>query len=306
MRYSLQQLATRARDWQAIVPPASQAVALGYIYNQIITAWQSASADLMPAYVAALDSGSVADLAAQEESHAAEIAALIAMLGFYRHFSQVEVWHRAKWLASVSRSAGVSVDMLLERPSGAVVTANRAARRTASRAVVNAARTAVRVQQGTLVANPALAGVDAVLANAVASNVSLVRSVSDQTRARIANAVFNGVSAGTPAEDVAREIRKGLNISRKRALRIAKNETVQAVKALNKFRITEAGFETATWVHLDGQLNPRPTHRARNGNEYRLDDPVFREFGLPNCHCTFGPPPLLVRGRGNAAVSRTP
>jgi hypothetical protein len=261
--------------------------------------------------------GNMDAIAQEDESAASDIQQIIAALALWNYFRSVEQWHRRKWLSSVANAAGVSVDNLVERPSGVVPVGgarypvvpqsnlggaiqNRAARRAASAGLVSTAKQAVRVAGGQLTPNAALVGIDAVLGNAVASNVALVRSVSDQTRARIANAVFNGLANNTPAEDVAREIRKGINISRARALRIAKNETIQATKALNRFRMVEAGFTDMEWNHTP-QENPRLHHLARQGRIYAIDDPIWRDLSEPFCKCYPKPPPIpLVLGRGNA------
>ena len=49
-------------------------------------------------------------------------------------------------------------------------------------------------------------------------NVGLVRSVSDETRRRIGDAVFRGLQKRTPAREVARELREAVAMSRRRAL----------------------------------------------------------------------------------------
>ena len=303
MPYNLQDIATKARPWRALEPTqALQSDLYATGYRPIIQAWERASANLMPAYAAALASGSVDELAAEEQSHAAEIAAILLLIQWQAYFTRLETWHRSRWLSSVSSAAGVDVSVLLERPTGIPAATNRATRRATASGLRAAARETVRVQRGALAALPTLQGIDAVLGNAVAANASLVRSVSDQARARIANAVFNGVAAQTPVEEVAREISNGLALSKKRALRVAKDQTSKAVKALNRFRIEEAGFKSGTWEHLAGQLHPRLHHQARDKKVYRLDDPIWGELMLPNCHCQVGPPPLLlVRGRGNVA-----
>lgn len=303
MPYDLAALANRSRPWRVLEPTAalqSDLFAVGY--RPILTAWSNAAASLMPAYAAALASGSVDELAAEEQSHAAEIAALLLIIQWSGYFQRLEQWHRRKWLASTANAAGVDVAPYLAAPTGITTTPNRATRRTTASSLRAAAREAVRVQRGALVVGGGLSGIDAVLGNAVAANVSLVRSVSEQTRARIANAVFNGVKAGTSPEDVAKEIAQGLAISRKRAIRIAQNETIQASKALDDFRIKEAGFTQAAWEHSHLPERPRPWHLQRDGKVFGLDDKVWAELNLPFCRCRKRPPPLLVKGRGNAAT----
>lgn len=296
-------MATRARNWRTIEPTSAlQSDLFATGYRPILTAWSNAAAALMPAYATALASGSVDELAQEEQSHATEIAALLLLIQWQAYFARLEQWHRRKWLASTATATGVDVAPYLAVPTGVPVATNRQTRRATASGLRAAAREAVRVQRGALVVGGGLSGVDAILGNAVAANASLVRSVSEQTRARIANAVFNGVKAGTSPEDVAREIAAGLSISRKRALRIAQNETIQASKALDDFRIKEAGFTSAAWEHSHLPERPRPWHLQRDGKVFGLDDKVWSELTLPFCRCRKRPPPLLVRGRGNVAT----
>lgn len=307
MAYDLAAMARRSRPWRTLEPTAALASDLFATgYRPILTAWANAAAALMPAYAAALATGSVDELAQEEQSHADEIAALLLLIQWSAYFQRLEQWHRRKWLASTANAAGVDVAPYLTVPTGLTAAPNRATRRATASGLRAAAREAVRVQRGVVGAVPGLSGIDAVLGNAVAANASLARSASEQTRARIANAVFNGVKAGTSPEDVAKEIADGIKISRKRALRIAQNETIQASKALDDFRIKEAGFTSAQWEHSHLPERPRPWHIARDGKVFGLDDKVWAELSLPFCRCRKRPPPLLVRGRGNAAVSRTP
>jgi len=142
----------------------------------------------------------------------------------------------------------------------------------------------VRVTPQGLTVAGSLSGLDARLADAVAANASLVRSVSDDTRARIANAVFSGLQSGQSKVEVARSINRGLKLSSARAKRIAKDQVDKAVKSLTLFRFDEAGFEQAWWHH-SGAAHPRLVHLHRNGNVYRLDDPIWAGLMEPGCGC---------------------
>lgn len=293
MAYDLARLATRSRPWRTIQPTQSQGTTLfNTAYKPILNAWTASAAVMLANY----DNPSAIE---QEDADTQrEVELLIALLLLRNFYTSLETWHRRKWLSSVSNAAGFSVDMLLERPTGALAP-NRAARRAANRGLVSSARTAVQVQQATLVPSAALTGIDAVLANAVAVNVADVRSVSNAARARMANVIFNGIQGGRAAEDVARDVAKGLAGDRTKARKSAQDQVVRASKAVTRFRIEEAGFQDGAWEHLDGQLHPRLTHRARQGKVFGINDPVWSELQWPFCHCQMKPPPLLRPGRGN-------
>lgn len=134
----------------------------------------------------------------------------------------------------------------------------------------------------------------------IARNVGLVRSVSDETRQRIADAVFRGLQARTPPRVVAREIAEAVGMGRKRAVRISADQNAKLGGALNEERRRQAGITAFFWVH-SGKRHPRAEHVARNGNLYSEDPArVGQEYEgkvvqvppqdmpneLPYCGCT--------------------
>lgn len=135
---------------------------------------------------------------------------------------------------------------------------------------------------------------------AIARNTGLIKSVSDETRRRVGDAVFRGLQNRTPSRDVARQLRETVRIERRRALRIASDQNVKITSALNEERRRQAGIMAWQWVHSD-KRNPRPDHEARDGNLYS-DQPsdTGREYQgrtvrkapedkpgeLPFCGCT--------------------
>lgn len=121
----------------------------------------------------------------------------------------------------------------------------------------------------------------------LARNVALVRNVSDQTRGRIADIVFRGLQARTPSRDIGREIAEATGLGRKRALRIASDQTVKASAALDRLRQEQLGFTQFVWKH-SGKLHFRPEHKARDGKVFAWegavgtnDPPGFQPF----CGC---------------------
>ena len=129
------------------------------------------------------------------------------------------------------------------------------------------------------------------LSTAIERNVGLIRSVSDQTRARIGDAVFRGFQARRPASEVAKEIREAVAMSRRRALRIASHQTTVLGETLTEERRREAGISTWQWNH-SGKVHYRPEHKARDGKRYDDDatsgaakPPDDRPGQLPGCGC---------------------
>lgn len=127
--------------------------------------------------------------------------------------------------------------------------------------------------------------VEETLATFLNRNVELVSNISDQVRQRIADAVYRGYQARTPAREVAKEIREAADLGRKRALRIAADQNNKLSAALDMERQAEAGIEQYRWRH-SGKLHPREEHKARDGKIYKLGDPSGDTPGMaPFCGC---------------------
>lgn len=102
---------------------------------------------------------------------------------------------------------------------------------------------------------------------AIARNTGLIKSVSDETRRRVGDAVFRGLQNRTPSRDVARQLREAVGIERRRALRIASDQNVKIASALNEERRRQAGVDSWFWQH-SGKVHAREEHKARDGFLY--------------------------------------
>jgi SPP1 gp7 family putative phage head morphogenesis protein len=121
----------------------------------------------------------------------------------------------------------------------------------------------------------------------VQQNVSLVRNVSDTTRRRIEQIVFQGFQQRLPARDIARQLSEAVGIERKRALNIAVDQTQKLSAQLDTERMEQAGLDEFEWVH-SGKLHFRPWHRERNGQRFKLrgEIPADDMPGVPPfCGC---------------------
>ncbi|MEY4838680.1 MAG: hypothetical protein RLZZ475_2539 [Pseudomonadota bacterium] len=123
------------------------------------------------------------------------------------------------------------------------------------------------------------------LGTVIERNVALVKSVSEQSRAKITEAVFRGLQQRRSAADVGREIREAVAMSRRRALNIASDQTTKAAAALQTERAREAGLNAYEWIH-SGKVHYRPEHLARNGKRYEYGELGDDEPGsAPFCGC---------------------
>lgn len=101
----------------------------------------------------------------------------------------------------------------------------------------------------------------------MARQTALIRRVSDDTRAKIADLVYRGLEQRLASNVVGREIARITGLSRKRANRIAADQSVKLASALDAQRQREAGLTVWKWRH-SGKLHYRPYHKARDGNLY--------------------------------------
>ncbi|MEJ7933502.1 phage minor head protein [Sphingobium sp. AN558] len=116
-------------------------------------------------------------------------------------------------------------------------------------------------------------------------NTALIRDVSDQARQRISSAVFDGLRNRTPAREVAKTIREGVDMGRARATRIASDQLSKLTSSLAEERRREAGIDTWKW-RSSHKLHYRPEHAARDGKEY-TDETAPKDLPgrLPFCGC---------------------
>lgn len=109
------------------------------------------------------------------------------------------------------------------------------------------------------------------LETSIANNVALVRSVSDEARQKMSQAVYDGLRNRTPADEVARRIKDVAGMGRARARRVASDQLSKLTSSLADERRRQAGLSEWEWKH-SGKLHAREDHRARDGRVYS-DDP---------------------------------
>lgn len=125
------------------------------------------------------------------------------------------------------------------------------------------------------------------LESIIARNTALVRAVSDQTRERISDIVYRGLTNRTPVREVAKEIATATGLARDRARRIASDQLVKASAAFDESRMRDIGITKFKWMHSE-KKNFRPEHKARDGKIYNWDDPVIKNDKpgyAPFCGC---------------------
>jgi uncharacterized protein with gpF-like domain len=248
-----------------ITPPALQATALyTSVYAPVIAIWSTSLESITAAYaqsLSELQTDAPADVTARIEAASSSVSGVIVSLRF-----------------------------AIGRWSEAVEAWHR-------RRWVGNVLTATSVDLSTMLG---AADVRATLATVIERNVALVSSVSDETRRRIADAAFRGLTERKPAAEFAKEIRGFVDMSRARARRVASDQLAKLGGELNDERRRQAGIDSWEWLH-SRKRNPRHDHVERDGKFYsdnpdrwgkRFEGKLFRKppqdlpSQLPFCGCT--------------------
>ena len=133
--------------------------------------------------------------------------------------------------------------------------------------------------------------VEQVIQAALRRNVALVRSVSDRTRDDISEVVYRGLVNQTPRREMAKEIAERVAINRRRALRIAVDQTTKLSASLDQSRQEQMEISEFMWQH-SRKAHPREQHVARDGNVYPWHGektPADLPGQLPFCGCRARP-----------------
>lgn len=122
----------------------------------------------------------------------------------------------------------------------------------------------------------------------VAENTTLITKMTSAEIEAIEGHVQRGLREGARHTDIAKEIQKTHNVTRKRAKLIARDQVQKLNNDLTYLRQTEMGVEEYTWRTSQDE-RVRPTHKANNGKKFRWDKPPAAT-GHPGhdiqCRCT--------------------
>lgn len=140
---------------------------------------------------------------------------------------------------------------------------------------------------------------------AVAENVGLIRSISQDYLTQVQGAVMRSITTGQGLKDLTPFLEKRKEITVRRARNIALDQTRKAYNALNEGRMRKIGVDQYEWLHTGGSQHPRPDHVAMSGNIYSIDNPpiIDQKTGqrgkpgdLPNCGCRMRPVVTFDKG----------
>lgn len=236
-------------ELREIVPTKVQSDELARIYLRVVRAWRDSAASILDQYDPSIGyvGDSVDTIEAEIAATQARVNAIILSLTF-----EIDNWTR-RFSSWHSRKWGAAVK------SG----------------------TGVSIEQ--FLSSSAIAEE---LKISLAWNVDLITNVNQSMKQRIANIVWAGWKGNVPRSEIARQINKAVGIERKRALRIAVDQTTKLAGDLDRARMLEAGITDWVWVHSK-KAHPRMEHVARNGKEYNwiTNRPPDVPGELPFCGC---------------------
>lgn len=120
----------------------------------------------------------------------------------------------------------------------------------------------------------------------IAWNVSLIRGLSDDTRKRVENVVFESFALRRTKREFLRELARAMGVSQRQARNTARDQAEKIQAFLNQFWQQSLGFDEYIWrTRRDERV--RVSHRAREGVRFRWDRPPSDGHpGHPvNCRC---------------------
>lgn len=128
----------------------------------------------------------------------------------------------------------------------------------------------------------------------IAEQVGLIRSIPAQFLKDVESSVWSSVMAGGDMDALSRTIRKRYGVAWRRAALIARDQTAKAHAIMENTRRRELGIDTAIWQHSHAGKEPRPTHVAMHGKEFKLAEGMYDsdegKYVFPgqliNCRCT--------------------
>lgn len=110
------------------------------------------------------------------------------------------------------------------------------------------------------------------LNEAISDSARLIRDISEDMADRVERAALEAFESGEGKAGLAKRLREVYGYSRRRADLIAQDQLGKLTGNLDRLRQTEAGIDAYQWLTVgDGRV--RPTHAARNGEEFKWSDP---------------------------------
>jgi SPP1 gp7 family putative phage head morphogenesis protein len=115
-------------------------------------------------------------------------------------------------------------------------------------------------------------GVPQHVRNFVAQQITLVKGLTEKTLADTHSVVLEGIRQGLRAEEIAKQLREQVGLSKTRATIIANDQVGKLHGELTRLRQTSLGIKRYRWATSRDEL-VRPGHRALEGTTQSWDEP---------------------------------
>jgi SPP1 gp7 family putative phage head morphogenesis protein len=130
----------------------------------------------------------------------------------------------------------------------------------------------------------------AAMQESLANQVELIKSLPLEAAQRVHKLTLEGITGGTRAPEIAKEIMRSGEVAKSQAMTIARTEVSRTAAALTQARAEFVGSTHYIWrTTRDGAV--RPSHRAMEGQAVRWDLPPVLDHmqghagEFPNCRC---------------------
>lgn len=106
----------------------------------------------------------------------------------------------------------------------------------------------------------------------VADNVSLIKSISQETLAKMQDIVLVGFRSGKTTTSIIKEIRQAYGVSKRKAQLIARDQMAKLNADITRSQQEDAGVREYTW-RTSGDSRVRERHRKLDGKVFSWDNP---------------------------------
>lgn len=106
----------------------------------------------------------------------------------------------------------------------------------------------------------------------IGENVSLIKSIASQHLSEVEGVVMRSVSAGCDLKLLTDDLQSRFDITRRRAVFVARDQSNKATSAIARSRQTSLGITEGIWRHSRGGNHPRKDHVRFSGQRFNLKE----------------------------------
>ena len=127
----------------------------------------------------------------------------------------------------------------------------------------------------------------------VKDNARLITNIPEKHFADVHDMIMQSAKGGRKLGELTDQLQERLEITRRRASLIARDQNNKATAAFRRVRQIELGLFTAKWLHTAASVHPREEHEGWDGKVYDVREGMYSDVdeeqvwpGTPvNCGC---------------------